>query len=171
MFISEYFEPEFELFTIRKGQHHSTHQFRLWSRNTLSYYAKFDQSARYESAEIQSLWETNKLLGFSDCVSKYQINMARFGWRWADDHIEIYVHASVDGQVLIQKIGETCINKHDFYQIKIREDEFEFIFNNQSLQIPRRSDEVSPEYYLLYPYFGVDHKAPHDIHIEIKMLN
>lgn len=68
------------------------------------------------------------------------------------------------------KIGETTIGNHDFYQLIIHEDQYEFIFNNQNICIPRQVEQQTAEYYLLFPYFGLENKAPHDINIEIKMI-
>lgn len=164
------FEPEYEYFTIKKGEHYATYRSQLLQSNSLSFYCKFDESAIYTTQTEENQWDTNKLMGFSDCNTFHHVNSARFGWRWVEERLEIIVYCYVDSQVIIEKIGDAQLNKEHFYQINLHEDKYEFIFDDEVMEIGRAGDCQTGTYYMLFPYFGGDEVAPHDITIGIKFL-
>ncbi len=159
-----------ELYQIKKGNHHSTRKVELLQTDKLRFFATFNNTAIYSSKIAENQWDTNKLFGFSDCNSHHHENSARFGWRWIEDRIEVLTYTYVDGQREIFKIGETSIDTKKFYSIEVTEDQYIFEFDNETISVERSNSCRRGIYYLLFPYFGGDETAPHDISIVIERV-
>jgi hypothetical protein len=54
--------------------------------------------------------------------------------------------------------------------IKITEGNYLFTANEKSVTLPRKSTTPKSKGYQLYPYFGGDETAPHDVKIWIRSL-
>ena len=158
----------YEYFIINKGSHTSSHKVELLERSDLSFQAVFDSSAIYKTVIEENQWDTNKLLGFSDCNSHHQEHSARFGWRWLDGKIEVIVYAYIDGARHIEKIGEAEIGEEHYYSIQLTKKSYVFRFGNSIVELDRAKKCEIGGYYMLFPYFGGDEVAPHDITIMIK---
>ena len=158
----------YERYTIPYGKHFSTYKTELLQSDFLTFDVKFDQSAAYTCAVAENQWDTNKLFGFADCNSHHHENSVRFGWRWIEDQIEILAYCYVNGERIIENIGKTKSGIVNQYQITLTDTEYQLTMDDQSINIPRSKPCDVGAYYLLYPYFGGDETAPHDITIEIK---
>ncbi|HEY9117446.1 MAG TPA: hypothetical protein VIN11_06450, partial [Roseivirga sp.] len=116
--------------------------------------------------------DINKLFGFSDCNSLHHQNSIRFGWNWNGEAIDIYGYHYLDGKLNWKYLGTVEINKVYRYNIYLFEDliemEIEGITANK-VQFNRHNliCEIG-YYYQLFPYFGGDETAPHDINIYFK---
>ncbi len=165
----EEFEIPYEMFRISKGDHYSTRKVMALQTNGMSFNAKFDESAIYTTLTEENQYDINKLMGFSDCNSMHHDNSARFGWRWADDQLEIFAYVYQNGQRITESLGTTEIGETRHYQLLIQDDHYVFSFGETTKKIKRGRTCNTGIYYMLFPYFGGDEPAPHDINIMIKM--
>ncbi len=164
----ERLETPFTKYTIKEGDHYATYAVELLQSDFLSFEAKFDETAIYTSSNEENQWDTNKLFGFSDCNSLHHENSARFGWRWLDGKIDILAYCYVDGNRIIEEIGTTMPGEVNYYQISLTDSHYVFTMDDLTVNIERHKPCDIGGYYLLFPYFGGDDVAPHDIHIFIK---
>ncbi len=170
-----YVVPE-DHYLIEAGKHESKivngmslDKVRTLKSNRLVFTARFDETAKYDLA-TQDQHDINKLMGFSEANSLHQENSARLGWRYniEYDNIEIFSYIYRDGEMSFNKISEVDLNETIEYQINLFEDEYEFVVNGFSFRELRDIDQQVGVYYRLFPYFGGDEVAPHDINIYIK---
>lgn len=158
----------FDKFTIPAGKHYSTYKVELLQSHTLTFEAKFDETAIYTSKIEENQWDTNKLFGFSDCTDNHHDNSARFGWRWLNEQIEILAYCYVDGERIIEYVGATQPNMINKYEIQLLNDTYRFVMDTTIVDVNRSKPCDKGVYYLLFPYFGGDETAPHDVNIYIK---
>lgn len=155
-------------FKIKKGEHSSNHEVELMHTRFIAYDVIFDSSVIYISQNTGNQGDINKLFGFADCNDHHHNNSARFGWRWNPDSVAVeilayyYVNAVRKNKFLMTvQPGE----EHT-YVIHYHDDGYAFKIDNKIDVIVERGDVCSRgEYYLLYPYFGGDETAPHDVRI------
>ncbi len=158
-------------FIIREGDHYASPRIvQSLQSNTLSFSAKFNETATYlfEDAGLQD--SKNKLLGFSDCNSLHHDNSARFAWQWYKDQLEIYAYCYVNGERAEKFIGVVKLHEINRYQLKVTDENYVFQLNNQEpISITRGNVCDKGIYYMLWPYFGGTIPAPHDVHISLKI--
>lgn len=165
------FEEEFELFVIKKGEHYSTYRAATLQSKELRFYARFDSSAIYVSKTPENQWDVNKLLGFSDANVHHQEHSARIGWRWLDNHLEVFAYVYSDSQRIIEPLGTANLGQNHLYEIILLDDRYRFRFDDTELDVTRTHvPSQKGTYYMLFPFFGGNEVAPHDIRIWIKML-
>ena len=162
------YKIDYQKIKISKGSHSSHLRVELLQNDIMKYWVKFDSSAIYTSQTKENQWDTNKLFGFSDCNEHHHQNSARFGWRWLENKIDIMIYCYIDGERIIEKIGEVNPMEEHLYNIQMTEDAYHFTLDNVSQSISRRSSCQKGLYYTLWPYFGGDEKAPHDITLYFK---
>jgi hypothetical protein len=160
-------EDPYETFTIPKGKHYSTYRVELMQSEVLDFQAKFDHTVEYQTQTEENQYDINKLFGFSDCNSHHQEHSARFGWRWVSDSVEIFAYSYVDGERISELMGRTVPYQEDNYLLSLTQDAYVYQFNDHVFEIPRKHACDQGVYYLLFPYFGGDETAPHDIHVYI----
>ena len=168
-------EPEAELirsFLIKKGEHYATTRVvESLQSNVLSFKARFDESAIYHFDEQGFQDCKNKLLGFSDCNSMHHENSARFAWQWYNDQLEVWAYCYVNSERVEQFVGVVDINELNNYEISLTSNEYVFRLNGKEpVRISRGNVCDKGVYYMLWPYFGGTLPAPHDVHIDIKIL-
>lgn len=164
-------DPEFlyESFIIKKGSHNAELRVESLQQNRLVFSALFDSSAIYAAKDAANQHDLNKLLGFSDCNDHHHVNSARFGWRWLDNCLEIHAYVYQNGVRTIEYLADITIGKVHHYEIKLEGEAYTFYLDRKLMKsIERDNDCTSGLYYLLFPYFGGDEVAPHDIIILIK---
>lgn len=161
-------EDFYEIFKIKEGDHYcdTRHPESLQS-NRLSFKAKFDESARYLFKETGFQDSKNKLMGFSDCNSYHHENSARFAWQWYNDRIEIFAYCYVEGVRVEKFLGATSFNETASYALEITTDHYVFYFKGVREEIERKAPCERGVYMILWPYFGGQLPAPHDITIQI----
>lgn len=133
----------------------------------LHFEATFDDSAIYATEDPRNQHDINKLYGFSDCSSHHHTNSARFGWRWLDGALEIFAYIYVDGERMWEHLGDATIGEASHYDLVTDGAEYVFTFDGTTVRMPRGCAGDGGVKYRLYPYFGGDETAPHDITIEI----
>ncbi len=161
-------ENHFECFVIPENEHYATNRHaEALQSSTLFFQARFDETAEYSLPDgLQD--SKNKLLGFSDCNAEHHENSARFGWQWFNNTIEIFAYCYVDGRRIEAYLGEVSIGEVADYEIEITSDAYVFTFQNKKTRIERKSQCETGVYMMLWPFFGGQHPAPHDVNVYLK---
>jgi hypothetical protein len=157
-------------YVIEEGKHSSTTKATLVSGSSMFFEAIFDESAIYETVDASNQADINKLMGFSDCTSHHHSNSARFGWRWYDDELQIHAYTYANGTRSYELLGSVEVDTIDSYRIEIDADRYLFTFDGTTTEMDRGCSSSSSIKYQLYPYFGGDETAPHDITIQVEEL-
>lgn len=161
----------FTFFSIRKGEHFSNGNIlKPIETQELKFSVKFDSSAIYTCASPSNQNDINKLYGFSDNDADHHKFSARFGWRWSNNALRLFAYVYNHSNVIDRELGEIAIGKEVNCSIKIDKGLYFFTMGNKIVHLPRASATNGAKGYLLYPYFGGDELAPHDINIWIKNL-
>ena len=159
-------------YVIKKGNHESDGaSFRLVKAQSLHFFAKFDQSAVYQTIDPSNQADLNKLYGFSDCNSPHHENSARLAWRWFQDRLEIHAYVYINGTRESQYLGEAQIGKEFRYGISIVGNRYVFVMGDSEISLGRGCSDTGSIKYRLYPYFGGDEVAPHDIRVLISEID
>ena len=163
------------IYLIKSGSHKSNVEgslpnngLRSLKTEVLEFTARFDESAVYDLGNGNQD-DVNKLFGFSDCNSQHHQNSARFGWNFNTEtgQVDIFSYVYRNENRIIEYLGSTEINETVLYRLRVSDNNFNFEFKDVSLQVERGSQCNIGLYYLLYPYFGGNETAPHDIRIHI----
>ena len=162
---------DFKKYTIRAGQHYADEKaFVPVETSELQFLVRFDSSAVYQSTDPENQYDINKLYGFSDNGGLHQQYSARFGWRWSDGALRLFAYVYNGGDVASEEITTVAIGTDARCAIKVTADQYLFYCNEVIKQMPRQSKTAKGKGYLLYPYFGGNEPAPHDVSVWIKNL-
>jgi len=157
------------LFEIPEGGHSSSSCLEWTKKDIVSFSVCFDSTAIYECVDPVNQYDVNKLFGVSDGGLHIR-NSARVGWRWLDGNLELLAFTHLNGQFHFEKIRNVEIGKEYQCEISLGES---YLFSCagggevKSVEMERWEPATGSRYYL-WPYFGGDEKAPHDIFIKIK---
>lgn len=157
----------YRVYKIKEGHHRSNTAYCTTKSNYLSFNAIFDESAQYTSSDPINQSDVNKLYGLSDCGTSHKNNSIRFGWRWLNDSLEILWFKHEDGDFSFGNMTTIDFNVSYQYSITFTEDSYILIVDGVEVEVDRKCSETYRKYYL-YPYFGGDEKAPHNITVRIK---
>ncbi|MDB5255606.1 MAG: hypothetical protein JWM14_301 [Chitinophagaceae bacterium] len=158
-------------YTIAPGAHETSDPIVFKTTSELKFKAKFDSSAIYTTIDPSNQDDTNKLLGLSDCGTLHQTNSARFGWRWVNNQLEIMAYCYI-GEIRPEPVRVAIVelNTVNTYSIAFKSDRYIFTVNDTNkVEVPKSCDYNGLRY-KLYPYFGGDEPAPHEINIWIEEL-
>ena len=159
----------FTKYTIRQGQNYCDGNiFTPTSYSQLNFIAKFDSSAIYTNVNPENQLDINKLYGFADNNSTHQMFSARFGWGWSNNALRLYGYVYNDGIRISKELGTVAIGAENTCSIKVNPKSYVFSLNGKVDSLPRTSTTVKATGYKLYPYFGGNETAPHNIYIWIK---
>jgi hypothetical protein len=136
----------------------------------LTFRVKFDSSAIYKTRKAENQYDINKLFGFSDNNTTHHQFSARFGWRWSDDALRLFGYNYNNGKRNFKELATIEIGRIYTCSITVAGSEYIFAVNGVETRMPRESTTTMAEGYQLYPYFGGDETAPHDIFIWIEKL-
>lgn len=162
---------EFSKYTIKKGAQFSNENGYVQSNySELKFIAKFDSSAIYKSITAENQFDINKLYGFADNNAGHQQFSARFGWRWSDNALRLFGYVYNNGIRDSKELGTVKIGVENNCSIKISSASYIFSLNGKIETLPRSAITTTAVGYKLYPYFGGNEYAPHDIFIWIKEL-
>lgn len=166
------------LFTIKEGKHKSSgFHFGLTFRNKIACRASLTESCLYQFNNVDDL-DINKLFGFSTSWF-HQFQSARIGWRCKDGvEFEILTYSYNKGE---RSIGETdllgIVQPNEEFECVIEDTEIDYIYRfkkTHELHWNTARDPKSKDWwffhYLLWPYFGGDKVAPHEIHINLEKI-
>lgn len=161
----------FAKFTIKKGAHYADQSnFKTIETAEMKFVVKFDSSAIYQSATKENQYDINKLYGFSDNNANHHSFSARFGWRWSNDALRLFGYIYNEGAVASKELASVAINAEIMCSIKVTPTAYIFTVDGLSEELPRKSTIPVAKGYQLYPYFGGDEPAPHDVSIWIKSM-
>lgn len=161
----------FRTFVIPEGEHYSTYAIESMQSTSLNFKVLFDSTAIYQTIDPIQQFSTNKLLGFADCNSHHHENSARFGWQWVKNELQIIAYNYVNSQRQEEFVGVVDIGVISNYRIEITDDHYIFTLDDYPQVIMERGNNCNVGvYYMLFPYFGGQEVAPHDITIKIRTL-
>lgn len=156
------------LYTIKKGEHFSDKAIlKKVELASLVFSVRFDSTAIYRSKLPVNQYDINKLLGFADNNSHHQQYSARIGWRWSGGALRLFGYVYNKGIRQEKEIGVVPIGSFIACSISVLEQQYLFTVNEKKISMPRESTTSKATGYLLYPYFGGDEVAPHNITISI----
>jgi hypothetical protein len=159
----------FTTYTIKSGQHSTNSNPKVVNSDELRFQVKFDHTAIYTTKDPSNQADINKLYGFSDCGTQHQQNSARFGWRWYNDQLEILAYCYSNGKREYKYLTSVDLDKVYDYRITAKDNEYIFSVNGVMESMARGCTNGGSKY-RLYPYFGGDEVAPHDVLIKIREL-
>ena len=161
--------PEATVYTIKKGQHSTNAPVKLLTSAVIRFEATFDASAIYETSIKENQGDINKLYGMAGCRSDHHSNSVRFGWRWYNGKLELHAYSYLNKARQSKFVSTIDLNKAYTYEIQLQDNKYVFTLNGQQVELPRHCSGTG-EGYQLYPYFGGDEPAPHDITIAIREI-
>ena len=164
-------ENGFIKYTIQKGQQYSDQSsYKSIETGEMKFVVKFDSSAIYSTAKAENQNDINKLYGFSDNNADHHQFSARFGWRWSSHGLRLFAYIYNEGAVLSKELAVIPIGEAVNCGIQVTSSSYLFTVNGVSERLPRMATTPQAKGYQLYPYFGGDETAPHDVHVFIKDL-
>lgn len=165
-------------YIIKEGKHYPKGlHFGLTFSNKISFRAMFDKSCLYHFGDIDD-YDINKLCGFSTTWF-HQKQSARVGWRVLDKNlIQIVTYSYNDG---IRQNTETDVlgvvkpGEVFYCEIEDLENKYKYSFRKaNSKSIETHTDVKIPDWFLfhyyLFPYFGGNKVAPHDMKLFLEIL-
>lgn len=159
----------FKQFLIPKGQHYTTDNvIKAVETAELKFTVKFDSSAIYQTADPENQFDINKLYGFSDNGEQHHLYSARIGWRWSDGALRLFAYTYNNGVRAEKELGAITIGAEVHCSIKVVGEGYHFTIDDKTVMMPRLSTTTIAKGYQLYPYFGGDEVAPHDVRIWIR---
>ncbi|WP_207430809.1 hypothetical protein [Sabulibacter ruber] len=156
-------------YVIKSGDHETTNPFRALATNKIKFQVQFDSTAIYKTKDPGNQADINKLYGMSDCGSFHHQNSARFGWRWYNNRLELHAYSYVNSKNTSTFITAIDLNKPYMCELTLTEDKYVFQVGNKKVE-QDRGCAGEGKGYQLYPYFGGDETAPHEINIQIKEI-
>lgn len=163
--------PSFISYLIKKGnQSAEQNVFKAVETQEMKFIVKFDSSAIYQTINPINQFDINKLYGFADNDSLHHIYSARFGWNWMNNALWLHGYVYNNTVLLKQTLVAVPIGQEINCSIKVNGSSYVFMVNGTTFTMPRAAKTAKGKGYQLYPYFGGDEFAPHDIRIGIKEL-
>ena len=159
----------FSVFKIKKDKHRSTFKIKYIFDDKINFDVILSESCKYKSKSEENQYDVNKIFGISDGGSHMK-NSARLGWRYLNDKLELMAFTHNNGVFSFEKICDAQPNFIYNCQINLLIDKYQFIVDNNIVYMDRYKSNTNFKY-LLYPYFGGDETAPHNIEIKIKLNN
>lgn len=162
-------------FRIKSGSHYSwgLHHFGITFKKKIACRAKFDKSCQYDLKNVNN-YDINKLFGFSTTFFHHN-QSARIGWRRYNDHaIEVVTYSYSNGKVVPETVLGV-VKPDQIFTCTIEDTEKEYVYTFYSEDMftrtadNKKSDKVLFKY-LLWPYFGGNQKAPHDMTIYLEWI-
>ena len=158
---------DYKVFTIKEGKHRSTRALNYSKDTMFGWNIEFDSSAIYKCVDSLNQYDINKLIGWSDCGTDHLENSIRFGWRWLNDSLEILWFRHLNGNFEFEKITSVETNEVIYLDLELKDDKYILGVNGVVVEVDRPCTQDFKRYYL-YPYFGGDERAPHNIKIKLK---
>ena len=165
-------------FLIKKGKHYCNqflHKFLnlLTFKKKLQYIVKFNSSCAYSLNEKDQM-DINKLFGFSNGFYHHQ-DSARFGWSYLNGKIVLHAYCYNNGKRVNSYICR--VELEDENKLTIFVEDSCYVFEVEKLKTGSKSKvKIFKEKkfsfgYNLWPFFGGNNPAPHDMSIEMTKIN
>ena len=159
----------FWILKIKEGKHRSTTKVKTTKKDNVHFEILLTESCKYQTLNFDNQWDVNKIFGFSD-GDGHKNNSARIGWRYVKNELKLMAYTRYNGDFYFKNI---CVVEPGVYyecRINCLPDKYEFIVHNDTVYMDRYWI-YSNRRYFLWPYFGGDEVAPHDITIKVKLLD
>lgn len=161
-------------YIIKKDKHSSSPliKFDIVYNKWIQFRVKFTESCLYKFDNVDGE-DINKLMGFSD-GGYHMNNSARIGWRCINNKdIELFSFCHINGKMDYKYITSVEIDEQVLINMFVNDDEYMIDVTNSNFKmfttrVKRGAKNKFNVDYLLYPYFGGNHTAPHDIEILIE---
>ena len=159
---------EYSTYIISKGQHYcNPRPLKTVSLTEMKFFAKFNQSAIYQTINPVNQYDINKLWGFSEGFDN-QYNSARIGWGYSNGAIRLYGYVYSKGARFYKEITTILPGQEASCSIKISGTTYVISVNGVIISLPRGTSAKTASGFQQYPYFGGDEVAPQDTYIYIK---
>lgn len=163
--------PAYITYLIKKGNNYCEgNAYPIGTFKKVRFKAIFDSSCIYTNVIANNQYDINKLFGFSDSATHHQQNSARFGWNWEGGKMHIHAYCYVHAQRQYKELGTVPLNAAQDFQIEVLPGKYVFTLNGKADTMNRGSLQTEAIGYKLYPYFGGDEPAPHDVRIKLLEL-
>jgi hypothetical protein len=160
----------FRVYTIPAGGHSSGSFVNHPHNSRIKFDFILDESAYYETEILENQHDVNKIYGMSDFGLRHQKYSIRLGWRYLNNQLELCWLRHEDGVHSSETIKNIEPNVIYSAIIDIKKFYYVIVIDNDTTLVRRRPKGnwgLKRRYYL-YPYFGGNEYAPHDITIKIK---
>jgi len=157
-------------FVTPAGEHYAHPKLvQTLQDSELRFEARFDNTAIYDLGDPALQTNKNKLMGFSECNALHHNNSARFAWQWFNDRLEIWAYCYVNSERVEVFVGAVSLDTYNLYSLRLTPTHYAFQLNNEDPVYITRGDVCQTGiYYMLWPYFGGEIPAPHQVRIDIK---
>lgn len=164
-------------YTIKQGKHRSGLKFRpVLFKRRLNAVFEFTDSCLYEFGDINQK-DINKLVGFS--FGYHHRNSVRLGWRAVDmEKIELLAYVYRRGHRIQEweehlYLGMVKPKERIYLTLEVTRKQYKFSILGDRISkqtAMRRPLILNPFGYMLYPYFGGNYTAPHDVNIKMEIF-
>lgn len=164
-------------YTIKKGKHYSGFNFGFTFKNSISFCCMFSENCLYKPLPHPDTLDINKLCGFSTTIFHHK-QSGRIGWRCVDEsgEIELVTYSYNSGKREIsdqQVIARVEPNK--LFTVYIEDFETHYLYTvtykgKSYTNSDKKTYDWLPFKYLLYPYFGGNNPAPHNMNIYMSKI-
>lgn len=162
---------DFVKYVIPKGEHYAIgNNYKQVTLSEMAFTVRFDSSCIYQTANPENQDDISKLYGFSDNSAMHQDYSARFGWRWSGGALRLFAYTYNKAVRESKELAVVPIGQAITCSIKVTSGAYVFSVGKVSETMPRLSTTPTAKGYQLYPYFGGDEAAPHEVRIWIKDL-
>ena len=159
----------FVLYMIPKGAHYANgNAYKETAGTVMKFTVRFDSSCIYRTAKAENQLDINKLYGFADNGANHQQFSARFGWRWSEGALRLFAYVYNHGERVSKEIAAVPIGKEVPCAITVNGGQYIFSVGEKTVLMPRQSATATAKGYQLYPYFGGDEPAPHEVRVWIR---
>jgi len=161
-----------EEYVICKGKHSRFRLPKLTSEDSVTFEVAFTNSCKYIFLD-NGQYDINKLFGLSDAWSYHRRYSARVGWRWNTDIGKFEVFAywyNISKLSLYKKIIELLPYENQEFTILFTSAHYRYYIGSVNVfTVPRGKAAKRGLKYMLFPYFGGNKTAPHDMTILCKL--
>jgi len=160
----------FRVYTIPAGEHSSGSFINHPVNSKIEFKFMLDESAIYETEIAENQHDVNKIYGMSDFGVRHQKYSIRLGWRYLNNELELCWLRHEEGRHSAATIRTIDTDVIYNATIDIKTFYYVIVIDNDTTLVRRRPEGnwgLLRRYYL-YPYFGGNEYAPHDITIKIK---
>lgn len=159
----------FSRYTIKAGNHYCEgNVYKELQLSQMKFRVRFDSTAIYTTTDPENQEDINKLWGFSDNGQQHHEYSARMGWRWSGGALRLFGYVYNEGRMTSKEITTVHIGAVAVCRIVVQEGSYLFEVNDQQVSLPRKAATAKAKGYQLYPYFGGDEVAPHEVHIWLR---
>lgn len=164
-------------YLIKRGKHSAKGlNVGITLSRKLSFRAKFDDSCIYHFGDVDDR-DINKLFGFSTTWFHHK-QSARVGWRCVGNKIEVVTYSYNGGK---RENNETdvlgVVEPGELFYCTIEDTEKDYVYTfkkgfdeNVTVKWDAKKKDWFFFHYLLFPYFGGNKVAPHDMKIYLEKI-